>query len=114
MCHRASPLLVLLLTTLCLSGCGNGDNKSTLDLGSVSIGAQLIDLKKARDAGAISGKEYRTLKANMLALVNDAATLNDNREPSDDAQSSDSDGDGDGDDDNPHEQHEDDDSGFLF
>lgn len=74
--HRDLPLLALLLTTLGLSGCGNQDTETTLDLGSVSIGAQLIDLKKARDAGAISGQEYRALKADMLTLLNNAAALN--------------------------------------
>lgn len=78
---RIPILPPLALTTICLcaglSGCVAEDNGSTLDLGSVSIGKQLIDLQKARDAGAITKPEYLKLKAELLTLVGTAMTSSD-------------------------------------
>lgn len=98
----------------------NGDNEVSLDLGSVSIGQQLIDLQKARNAGAISAAEFQSGKASLLLLLgNTAKAIYPNR-------------DGDGDDDfdveivisDEHdasdqenakdEDDKDEDSGFLF
>jgi hypothetical protein len=56
---------VLLLTALLLNGCiaiGNRDAQQ----GHGTLGQQLIDLQKARDAGALSDSEYQTQKARLL------------------------------------------------
>ena len=55
--------------TLLLTGClalqvGGGDKK---DARKATVGQQLIDLKAARDAGAISEAEYQTQKAKVLS-----------------------------------------------
>jgi len=36
---------------------------------SVSVGQQLIDLKKAHDSGALSDKEYQAQKAQLINSV---------------------------------------------
>lgn len=61
---RAGALLVLAL----LGGCWNGDNDS-IRLGDVSLGQQLLDLQRARDAGAIDEAEYRRLRSHFMELV---------------------------------------------
>ncbi|MEM1435895.1 MAG: hypothetical protein AAGG11_17680 [Pseudomonadota bacterium] len=72
------PLLrhgLLLLLALLLAGCFN-EGRQTLDFGSVSIGQQLIDLKRAYEADAIDAEEYAKAKADMLAFgefVSDSA-----------------------------------------
>ena len=55
--------------TLLLTGClalqvGGGDKQ---DARKATVGQQLIDLKAARDAGAISEAEYQTQKAKVLS-----------------------------------------------
>ena len=60
----------LLCGLFALAGCGVGNDHETLNLGSVSVGDQLIDLQKARDAGAISDAEFETAKGNLLELLN--------------------------------------------
>ena len=56
---------VLLPAVLLLNGCiaiGNRDAQQ----GHGTLGQQLIDLQKARDAGALSESEYQTQKARLL------------------------------------------------
>jgi len=54
----------MLLLTGCLAlQVGGGDKK---DVEQATIGQQLIDLKTARDAGAITDAEYQTQKAKLL------------------------------------------------
>lgn len=52
---------------LALAGCGS--TEVVAPTVSVSIGQQLIDLKKARDSGAMSQAEYDKQKANLIASV---------------------------------------------
>ena len=65
---RTASFLVataLLPAVLLLNGCiaiGNRDANQ----GHGTLGQQLIDLKKARDAGALSDDEYETQKARLL------------------------------------------------
>jgi uncharacterized membrane protein len=59
---------VTLSAMVLLSGClalqiGGGDKKEDK---KTTTGQQLIDLKKAHDAGAISDEEYETQKAKVL------------------------------------------------
>lgn len=52
---------------LALAGCGS--TEVVAPTVSVSIGQQLIDLKKARDSGALTQAEYEKQKANLIASV---------------------------------------------
>ena len=98
---------VLLGMCLLLGGCYAQDNDQSFDLGAVSIGDQLIDLKKARDKGVISAEEYRQGKADLLTILDRAATFG-----SDD--SDDDSDEGDDDDSGPDKEEDDEDSGFMF
>lgn len=64
--NKLVPAALALAALFCLSGCvaaiGNRDAHS----GNGTLGQQLIDLKKARDADAITEAEYETQKAKLL------------------------------------------------
>ena len=70
--HLATGLT--LLAVLTLGGCVTEDNDPSVSLGDVSLGEQLIDLKKARDSGAISAEEYRRMKEQLVTLLEGGAT----------------------------------------
>jgi hypothetical protein len=62
------PTTVALFVTVLLTGClalqvGGGDKK---ELQTATVGQQLVDLQKAKDAGAISDSEYQAQKAKLL------------------------------------------------
>ena len=62
------PTAVALSAMLLLTGClvlkvGGGDKKEER---KASVGQQLIDLKTAKDAGAITDADYETQKAKLL------------------------------------------------
>ena len=62
------PTMVALSAMVLLSGClalqvGGGDKK---EVEKATVGKQLVDLKAARDAGAITDAEYETQKAKLL------------------------------------------------
>jgi hypothetical protein len=62
------PTAVALSAMLLFSGClalqvGGGDKK---EVEKATPGKQLVDLKAARDAGAITEEEYQTQKAKVL------------------------------------------------
>jgi hypothetical protein len=62
------PTAIALSAMVLLSGClalqiGGGDKKEER---KASVGQQLIDLKAARDRGAITDAEYETQKAKVL------------------------------------------------
>lgn len=60
--------VVTLVTLLMLmSACWNGD-VSNVRLGDISLGQQLIDLKRALDEGAIDSTEHAAAKERLLAL----------------------------------------------
>ena len=61
---NAGCALVLAAT---LAGCG-GDEVVRPTV-SVSVGKQLMDLKKARDSGALSQREYDSQKAMLIKNV---------------------------------------------
>jgi len=62
-------MMVLALALLLTAGCWNGGNKA-ISLGDVSVGQQLIDLKRALDEGAMTEDEYVKTKATLLELNN--------------------------------------------
>jgi hypothetical protein len=49
-----------------LVGCGGGGAKVQSDITTTTKGQQLLDLKKALDSGAISQKEYESLRKKVL------------------------------------------------
>jgi hypothetical protein len=62
------PTAVALSAMLLLTGClalqvGGGDKK---EVQPATIGQQLVDLQKAKDAGAITDAEYQAQKAKLL------------------------------------------------
>ena len=62
------PSAIALSAMLLLTGClalqvGGGDKK---EMAKPSTGQQLVDLKTARDTGAITDAEYETQKAKLL------------------------------------------------
>jgi hypothetical protein len=52
----------ILLLTGCVAAIGNRDAQH----GSATLGQQLIDLQKAKDAGVITDVEYQQQKAKLL------------------------------------------------
>ncbi len=86
----ALPRLIagLALATLLLvsGGCFNDSHGIKVDLGSVSIGQQLMDLKTARDEEAISDAEYRKMRRKLIAAVNDLETGSDDDDDHDRAE----------------------------
>jgi hypothetical protein len=61
-------VLTCAMVLLLCGGCWNADNH-VVQLGDVSIGQQLIDLKTAHDSGAITDTEYAEVKAKLIALA---------------------------------------------
>ncbi len=59
------PVAVALSSILFLSGCIVVGNKGGL-CGNGTLGQQLIDLQKAKEAGAITDAEYQAQKAKLL------------------------------------------------
>lgn len=59
--------LAVLFAALTLSACGSTEvMPSTV---SVSVGQQLIDLKKAKDSGALTEKEYLRQREQLIDSV---------------------------------------------
>jgi hypothetical protein len=56
--------VIALMSTL--PACSGGGAKVESDITTTSKGQQLIDLKKALDTGAISQKEYDTLRKKII------------------------------------------------
>jgi starvation-inducible outer membrane lipoprotein len=52
--------LALLLLTGCIAAIGNGESRSA------TVGQQLVDLQKAKDAGALTEAEFQEQKAKLL------------------------------------------------
>lgn len=50
--------LIMVVVGVSLIGCGGGGAKVQTEMVSISTGQQLIDLKKALDAGAMTQTEY--------------------------------------------------------
>ena len=57
----------LLTATLTMSGCWNGD-VSNIRLADISLGQQLIDLKRALEGEAISAQEYEAAREKLISL----------------------------------------------
>ena len=65
--HAAVTLALIVALCPALSGCGS--NEVVRPAVNVSTGQQLIDLKKARDSGALSADEYESQRKQVLKNV---------------------------------------------
>ena len=61
---KAASLAVVV--AVMLAACASDPPRPTV---SVSVGQQLIDLKKARDSGAITAREFEQQKATLIRNV---------------------------------------------
>jgi Short C-terminal domain len=61
-----APACLALSAMLFLSGCVAAIGNRGTDRSTGTLGQQLIDLQKAKDAGAITETEYQTQKARLL------------------------------------------------
>jgi hypothetical protein len=61
-----APASLALAALLFLSGCVAAIGNRGTDRSTGTLGQQLIDLQKAKEAGAISEAEYQTQKAKLL------------------------------------------------
>ena len=59
--------VTVLSGAVALAGCGGSE--VVRPNVSVSVGQQLIDLKKARDSGALTEKEYQSQKTKLIKSV---------------------------------------------
>jgi hypothetical protein len=64
---RIATVLAAASFTLILAGCGG--NEVLRPTVSVSVGQQLIDLKKALDSGALTESEYESQKSKIIKSV---------------------------------------------
>jgi hypothetical protein len=64
---RIAAAVAVLCVTVALAGCGG--NEVVRPTVNVSVGQQLIDLKKARDSGALTEKEYQSQKSKLIKSV---------------------------------------------
>ncbi len=69
------PIAIVLLLTSCIQE----NNPRNLRMGDVTLGQQLIDLKRALEMDAVTESEYETIKANLVnaASMCDAADEDD-------------------------------------
>ena len=65
--NRRMTAAAALAATLAAAGCGG--NEVLQPTVSVSVGQQLIDLKKARDSGAVSERDYERQKEQLIDNV---------------------------------------------
>ncbi len=62
----AIALAVLLISCVCLTSCGGGGSKTSIQQTDKTLGQELVDLQKAHEAGAITEKEYKAAKKKLL------------------------------------------------
>ena len=61
-----APACIALSAMLFLSGCVAAIGNRGTDRSTGTLGQQLIDLQKAKEAGAMTDAEYQTQKARLL------------------------------------------------
>jgi hypothetical protein len=64
---RLDVLIVTAVMGMTLAGCGGGGAKVHSEVTTVTTGQQLIDLKNARDKGAMSQDEYDRERKKVLS-----------------------------------------------
>jgi hypothetical protein len=63
---RLVPSAIVLSAMLFLSGCVAAIGNRDAHRGDATLGQQLIDLQKAKEAGALTDAEYQTQKCRLL------------------------------------------------
>jgi hypothetical protein len=66
MANRALFSGLLAALVLGLAGCGGGDQEVRSEITTTTKGQQLMDLKKALDAGALNQEEYERERQRIL------------------------------------------------
>lgn len=66
MLAKRSVLVLGFIAILSLTACGGGDTEVKNDYHTTTKGQQLLDLKKAQEAGAISKDEYEKERTKIL------------------------------------------------
>jgi hypothetical protein len=64
--NAVTKLLIALSMTAMLAACGGGGAKTSNDISTTTTGQELLDLKKALDAGAINQNEYNAQRKKIL------------------------------------------------
>jgi uncharacterized lipoprotein YbaY len=64
--NRFTACAIAVTVAAALAGCGSDPPRPTV---SVSVGQQLIDLKKAKDSGVLSAREYESQKDKLIRTV---------------------------------------------
>jgi len=67
--YRTGLSVIGVVAALLLSACSSATTDVLQPTVSVSIGQQLIDLKRAKDAGALSEKEYQAQVKRLIDSV---------------------------------------------
>ena len=67
MMARVAKAIAIAAGLLLVAGCWNGRNNS-INLGSVSVGQQMIDLKTALEQQAITQTEYDRLRDTLMSI----------------------------------------------
>ena len=64
---RVLAMIILILFWTGLAGCGGGEGGEVKsEIGSTTVGQELIDLESAYKKGAITKEEYESLKEKVL------------------------------------------------
>jgi hypothetical protein len=67
--NRSTAYATAVIAVVLLSSCSSATTDVLPPTVSVSIGQQLIDLKKAKDAGALSEQQYQTQVRRVIDSV---------------------------------------------
>jgi hypothetical protein len=66
---RAWTIPLAVTGAVALSGCAAFNRGQFVMARHVTVGQEMIDLKQARDEGAITEEEYQTIKGKVMAMV---------------------------------------------
>ncbi len=59
-------IMIVFVAMLFLSACGSGDVETKQNIRTTTTGQELLDLKKAHDAGAINDEQYEKQRKAIL------------------------------------------------
>lgn len=67
---NTKAFFAVILSSLLLAACGGGGARTSNEISTVTRGQELLDLKKAFDAGAINEREYEAQRRLILERRN--------------------------------------------